>query len=66
MIQVMNPINEHVIDKDIFMVGLSTDIKPVDKIPGMERKLITGAVFLEQDTSKVYMFNEEDSSWRSI
>ena len=66
MIQVITPIDEYVLDNDIFMVGLSTDTKPVDEIPGMDRKLITGAVFFEQDTSKAYMFNAEDASWRAL
>ena len=36
--------------------GLSTDPKPT-------RDVITGSVFIEIDTSDVYFFNEDSSTW---
>ena len=38
------------------MFGLSTDTKPTSG-------LITGSLFVEVDTGKVYLFNEDASTW---
>lgn len=38
---------------------LSTDEKPVDNIGN-------GSVLLEMDTSKVYLFDEENSTWKEF
>lgn len=38
---------------------LSTDTKPVDNIGN-------GSVLLEMDTSKVYLFDEENSIWKEF
>lgn len=38
---------------------LSTDEKPVDNIGN-------GSVLLEMDTSKVYLFDEENSIWKEF
>ena len=39
--------------------GLSTDSKPTAGI-------ITGSVFVEVDTAKVYLFNESSSAWVEV
>lgn len=36
--------------------GLSSDKKPVEKIPN-------GSVFFEMDTGKVFMFDEKNKKW---
>lgn len=41
--------------------GLSTDEKPIDKINGV--KINNGSVFIEIDTKKVYMFDEQNKVW---
>lgn len=41
------------------MAGLSTDSKPTDNF-------ITGSLFLEADTGKVYAFDEVSSTWTEI
>lgn len=49
---------------DTVIVGLSTDEKPTDFIPGShEVALMNGSVFLEMDTKKKYMFDAEGSVW---
>ena len=39
--------------------GLSTDSKPTTGI-------VTGSVFLEVDTGKVYLFDEAGSQWTEV
>lgn len=41
--------------------GLSKDEKPVGKHNGI--KIINGSVFVEIDTKKTYMFDEENQAW---
>ena len=37
--------------------GLSTDEKPIDRVGN-------GSVFIEIDTGKVFMFDEENKEWK--
>ena len=39
--------------------GLSTDEKPVEKVGN-------GSVFIELDTGKVFMFDEQNKVWKEI
>ena len=39
--------------------GLSTDEKPIEKIGN-------GSVFIEIDTGKVFMFDEQNKVWKEI
>lgn len=39
--------------------GLSTDVKPVENVGN-------GSVFIEMDTSKVFMFDEQNKVWRQL
>ena len=41
--------------------GLSTDEKPVATVNGC--RITNGSVFIEMDTKKVYMFDEENEQW---
>lgn len=41
------------------VAGLSTDTKPTTN-------LVTGSLFLEVDTGKVYAFDEVSSTWNEI
>lgn len=41
--------------------GLSTDEKPVDKVDGI--KVTNGSMFIEMDTKKIYLFDEENQIW---
>lgn len=41
--------------------GLAKDEKPIGKINGF--KVTNGSVFIEIDTKKVYMFDEENQVW---
>lgn len=41
--------------------GLSKDEKPIDKINGV--KITNGSMFIEMDTKKVYLFDEENQIW---
>ena len=45
------------IDKDyVELAGLSTDSKPTTGI-------VTGSIFVEVNTGKVFLFNEASSTW---
>lgn len=39
--------------------GLSTDIKPTKRVGN-------GSIFIEMDTGKVYIFDEENIKWREL
>ena len=39
--------------------GLSTDEKPIDRVGN-------GSVFIELDTSKVFIFDEQNKTWREL
>lgn len=39
--------------------GLSTDIKPVERVGN-------GSIFIEMDTGKVYMFDEQNIEWKEL
>lgn len=39
--------------------GLSTDVKPLERVGN-------GSIFIEMDTSKVFMFDEQNKVWREF
>lgn len=39
--------------------GLSTDIKPIERVGN-------GSIFIEMDTGKVYMFDEQNTEWKEL
>ena len=41
--------------------GLSSDAKPTTKMDDM--KVTNGSIFVEIDTGKIYMFDEENAKW---
>lgn len=41
--------------------GLSKDEKPIGEVNGI--KVTNGSVFIEIDTKKIYMFDEENQLW---
>lgn len=43
--------------------GLSTDTKPTDYFAGYAVR--NGSIFVEIDTAKLYMFDEEHSEWKA-
>lgn len=45
--------------KYVELFGLSTDSKPTTGI-------VTGSVFVEVDTGKCYLFNEDASAWVEV
>jgi hypothetical protein len=59
MITVSNNIDGRKIPHEFF--GLSTDEKPTGKINGCN--LINGSIFLEIDTGKVFLYDEENYKW---
>jgi len=48
----------------VYIVGLSTDVKPTDTIDGV--KIYNGSTLYEMDTQKMYVFDEENTQWVSI
>lgn len=46
------------------LYGLSTDTKPTTQYSGIEIK--NGSTYLEMNTGKVYIFNEEGSVWLEV
>lgn len=59
MITCTNNIDGRRIPHEFF--GLSSDEKPVGNVNGC--KVINGSIFIEMDTKKVYMFDEENQVW---
>lgn len=45
--------------KYVELFGLSTDSKPTSGI-------VTGSVFVEVDTGKVFLFNEDATAWVEV
>lgn len=43
----------------IYAAGLAADTKPTEDV-------VTGSVFLELDTSTLYIYDEENSTWRAF
>ena len=41
--------------------GLSTDEKPVGIVEGI--KITNGSMFMEMDTKKIYLFDEQNQTW---
>lgn len=41
--------------------GLSTDTKPIDEVDDI--KITNGSVFIEMDTKKIFMYDEENQAW---
>lgn len=39
--------------------GLSTDVKPIERVGN-------GSIFIEMDTGKVYMFDEQNTEWKEL
>lgn len=46
------------------LVGLSTDEKPVGLFDGQPIK--NGSSFLEIDTANCFLYDEENSEWKSV
>ena len=43
------------------IAGLSTDTKPTETIEGIG--IANGSTYIEMDTAKVYIFDEENKLW---
>ena len=59
MITIASDVDGKKVPHDFF--GLSKDEKPIGKHNGV--KIINGSVFIEIDTKKIYMFDEENQAW---
>lgn len=59
MVRVTNETTYPANKRYIEAFGLSTDSKPTSGV-------ITGSVFVEVDTAKVYLFNESSSAWVEV
>lgn len=46
------------------LVGLSTDTKPTEQIDGTN--ITNGSSIFEMDTGKVFMYDAQNKTWRSI
>lgn len=46
------------------LYGKSSDIKPIDFIDGMQ--VINGSIFIEIDTGKGFLFDEQNKTWREV
>lgn len=46
------------------IVGLSTDVKPTDKVEGVP--IQNGSIFIEMDTNKKYCFDIESRQWNLV
>ena len=46
------------------LYGKSSDIKPIDFIDGVQ--VINGSVFIEIDTGKGFLFDEQNKTWKEV
>lgn len=53
---IINKAGGNSVYKNAALYGLSTDEKPLDKIPN-------GSSFYEMDTQRVFLFDEENKRW---
>lgn len=44
--------------------GMSNEVKPTDYIEG--KKIVNGSVFIEIDTGKGYLFDENSRTWNEV
>lgn len=64
----INKVNEMSNANHVELMGLSTDTKPTGTVTGTTGAcpIGNGSVFLEMDTSDVYIYDEQNSVWRKI
>lgn len=51
-------------DRTMELNGLSTDEKPT--VTYKNTKIENGSTFIEMDTGKVYMYDEENATWHEL
>lgn len=56
--------DQHKFDRIMDFSGLSTDEKPIKTFDGFP--ILNGSTFLEMDTSKVSIYNEDSDSWMEL
>jgi len=60
----MAKIGEHTNAPVLELRGLSSDIKPTDFVDGAQ--VINGSVFIEIDTGKGFLFDEQNKKWEEV
>ena len=52
-------------NNSLTIMGLSTNTKPIEEVEyqGVTYKIRNGSVFYEEDTSTVFMYDEENQLW---
>lgn len=59
MITIASDASEKRVPHEFF--GLSKDEKPIGEVNGV--RITNGSIFIEIDTKKIYMFDEENQTW---
>lgn len=57
-------IGQNTNSRTLELYGESTDTKPTDFIDGVQ--VINGSVFIEIDTGKGFLFDEQNRIWREV
>lgn len=57
-------IGQNTNSRTLELYGKSTDIKPTDFIDGVQ--VINGSIFIEIDTGKGFLFDEQNKTWREV
>lgn len=57
-------IGQNTNSRTLELYGESTDTKPTDFIYGVQ--VINGSVFIEIDTGKGFLFDEQNRIWREV
>lgn len=57
-------IGQNTNSRTLDLYGESTDTKPTDFIDGVQ--VINGSVFIEIDTGKGFLFDEQNRIWREV
>lgn len=57
-------IGQNTNSRTLELYGESTDTKPTDFIDGVQ--VINGSVFIEIDTGKGFLFDEQNKTWKEV
>ena len=57
-------IGQNTNSRTLELYGKSTDTKPIDFIDDVQ--VINGSVFIEIDTGKGFLFDEQNKTWKEI
>lgn len=61
---IIGKIGQNTNSRILELYGKSSDTKPIDFIDGVQ--VINGSVFIEIDTGKGFLFDEQNKKWEEV